>query len=211
MREFDEIITSTERLREIIGADGGRAKYKDIDHIDDVCCRFIAACPFVVVGSQNKNGQMSVSPRGDPAGFVKVLDEKTLAIPDRIGNNRLDTFENLFEHPEIGLIFMVPGHGDTLRVSGKGIVVKDEKLQGQLAFNGRAPHLALVVQVENAFFHCSKSMKRSRLWNPDYWPDTTNVPNLAEAMVAHSGDKLDVTADKLAEMIDERAKTKNLY
>jgi hypothetical protein len=136
--------------------------------------------------------------------FVAVLDEKTLAVPDRPGNHRLDTFENLLSHPEVGLFFMIPGNGDTLRVSGKGRIVRDSALQAQLAINGKSPNLVLVVTVEEAFMHCPKCMMRSRLWSPENWPDRANVPSLAEAIVAHSN-----TAETVAEVqavIDDGAK-----
>jgi PPOX class probable FMN-dependent enzyme len=125
---FDEAIATRERLRELSKAPSFRARNKVIDHVDEICRRFIAACPFLIVASRGADGQIDVSPKGDPAGFVSVLDEKTLAIPDRLGNNRLDTFENLLVHPEIGLIFMIPGHGDTLRISGTGKIVRDVSL-----------------------------------------------------------------------------------
>jgi PPOX class probable FMN-dependent enzyme len=139
----------------------------------------------VLVASRGADGRLDLSPKGDPEGFVVVLDDKTLAIPDRLGNNRLDTFENLLVHPEIGLLFVIPGNGDTLRVSGRGQIVRDEALQSRLAVNGKSPHLILIVTVEEVFLHCPKCMVRSSLWRPKEWPDRANVPTLAEAMVAH--------------------------
>jgi len=117
---FEEVITTRERLRQLNKPPSHRMTKIAIDHIDDICRRFISACPFVVVASRGSDGRLDLSPKGDPPGFVAVLDEKTLAIPDRLGNNRLDTFENLLTHPEIGLFFVIPGNGSTLRVSGKG-------------------------------------------------------------------------------------------
>ena len=140
---FDEVIATQERLREVSKAPSFRARNKLIDHVDAMCRRFIAACPFVA--SRGADGQIDVSLKGDPAGFVAVLDEKTLAIPDRLGNNRLDTFENLLAHAEIGLIFMIPGHGDTLRISGTGKIVRDSSLQARLAFDRKQPNLILVI------------------------------------------------------------------
>jgi PPOX class probable FMN-dependent enzyme len=183
---YEEVIATRQRLRELSRQPSQRACNKVIDHIDDICRRFIAASPFVMVGSRGADGRLDLSPKGDPPGFVAVLDEKTLAIPDRLGNNRLDTFENLLTHPDVGLFFMIPGHGDTLRVSGKGRIARDEALQGRLAINGKVPNLILVVTVEEAFMHCPKCMARSRLWSPEHWPDRTNVPSLAEAIVAHA-------------------------
>jgi uncharacterized protein len=182
---FQELISSHERLREVKGSPLYNTDKKDTDRIDDVCRRFIAACPFVVIATRSADGQLSVSPKGDPAGFVAVLDEKTLAIPDRLGNGRLDTFENLLTNPEIGLFLLIPGNGDTLRISGKGYVIRDAELQNKFIVNGKAPELVLVVSVENAFMHCPKCVIRSKLWKPEQWPDRSHVPTLAEYCVAH--------------------------
>jgi PPOX class probable FMN-dependent enzyme len=184
--QFDERIETRQRLRELSRQPSQRASSKIIDHIDDICRRFIAACPFVVVASRGGDGRMDLSPKGDPPGFIAVLDEKTLAIPDRPGNHRFDTFENLLAYPEVGLLFMIPGHGETLRVSGKAKIVRDEALRAQLAISGKPPNFVLVVSVQEAFMHCPKCMMRSCLWNPELWPDRTDVPSFAEVIVAHA-------------------------
>jgi len=184
--QFDEIITTRVRLREITGEPGPRVAVKTIDHIDDICARFIAASPFVTIATSGADGLLDLSPRGDPAGFVAVLDEKTLAIPDRLGNRRNDSFENLLVNPQVGLIFMIPGYGYTLRVSGTGRIVRDTALQERFAIAGKPPNLILAVTVEEAFMHCAKSIARSKLWQPDGRPDRSDVPTLAEAMVAHA-------------------------
>ena len=205
--QFDEVITTRPRLRELSKQPSQRASNKIIDHVDDICRRFIAACPFVIVASRGADGRMELSPKGDPPGFVAVLDEKTLAIPDRPGNHRLDTFENLLTHPDVGLLFLIPGNGDTLRVSGKGKIVRDSSLQGQLAVNGKDPNLVLVVTVEEAFMHCPKCIVRSRLWSPEHWPDRSNVPSLAEAIMAHASPT--ETLSEVQAIIDES--TARLY
>jgi len=182
---FQEEISTRAQLRAVINEPGRKVSQKAIDHIDEICARFIAASPFLVVATRGGDGRLDVSPKGDPAGFVAVLDRKTLAIPDRLGNNRVDGFENLLSDPAVGLIFMIPGNGDTLRVSGTGRIVRDAPLQERLAINGRPPKLVLVVEVEEAFMHCPKAIVRSHLWQPDHWSDTADVPTLAEAMVTH--------------------------
>jgi len=184
--KFKEVIATRQRLQELSKQPSSRAQDKVIDHIDAICRRFIAACPFVMVATRGADGQMDVSPKGDPPGFVAVLDEKTLAIPDRPGNHRLDTFENLLTHPDVGLFFIIPGNGDTLRVSGTGRIVRDSSLQARLSVNGKEPNLALVVTVTEAFMHCPKCVIRSMLWSPEYWPNRLDVPSLAEAIVAHA-------------------------
>jgi uncharacterized protein len=112
---FEEVVRTRDRLRQLNKPPSHRASSKVIDHIDEICQRFIAACPFVIVATRGADGRLDLSPKGDPPGFVAVVNKKTLAVPDRLGNNRLDTFENLLVHPEVGLFFIIPGNGDTLR------------------------------------------------------------------------------------------------
>jgi len=183
---FEEVITTRERIRELYGTSGRIAASKVIDRIDDVCRRFIAASPFVMVATRGRDGRLDLSPKGDQPGFVSILDEKTLAIPDRPGNNRLDTFENLLVHPEVGLFFIVPGVGNTLRVSGKARIVRDGKLQKAMEANGKIPSLALVVSIEEIFSHCPKCMIRSNLWKAEQWPSRVGVPTHAEALATHA-------------------------
>ena len=203
---FEEVIATRDRLRELNKLPSHRVSNKSIDHVDDICRRFVAASPFVLLASRGLDGRLDVSPKGDPPGFVKVLDNKTLAIPDRLGNNRLDTFENLLVHPEVGLLFIIPGHGDTLRISGTGHIVRDSALQSRFVMNGKAPHLVLVVDVEEVFIHCPKCMVRSRLWTPEQWPDRSEVATLAETMVAHGA--LAETLPELQALIDNDSATR---
>jgi PPOX class probable FMN-dependent enzyme len=198
---FEEVVTTRDRLRELIKPPIDLVRNKAIDRIDDICRRFIAASPFVMIATRGADGRLDVSPKGDPAGFVAVLDERTLAIPDRLGNNRLDTLENVLVHPEVGLIFVIPGHNDTLRLSGNGRIVRDADLQRRLAVNGKTPNLVLVVTVEEGFMHCSKCMIRSRLWQQDDWPDRSSVATLAEAMIAHAAPK--ETVGEMEAIIDD--------
>ena len=186
MLHFDEVIDTPQRLQALTRPPTERARNKVVDHIDEICRRFIAASPFMIVASHGSDGRLDVSPKGDPAGFVQVLDQKTLAIPDRPGNHRLDTFQNVLAHPEVGLIFLIPGNGDTLRVAGRARIVRDLTLQAQLAVGGKEPELILIVTVEQAFMHCPKCIARSHLWSPDHWPERVTVPTLAEAIMAHA-------------------------
>ena len=158
---------------------------KVIDHIDDLSRRFIAASSLAILASSRQDGILDVTPRGDPAGFVKVINKKLIAIPDRPGNNRMDTFENLFGNPNIGAIFVIPGHRDTLRVSGKGAVVRDTRIGAKLAVNGRHAELILLVHIERVLCHCPKAFIRGKVWQSDHWQETSNVPSLAEMMKVH--------------------------
>ena len=207
-QRFDETIVTRERLRQIYRQPSHKVVDKVIDRIDSLCRAFIAACPFVVVATRGADGKLDLSPKGDPPGFIQVLDDKTLAIPDRFGNNRLDTFENLLAHPEVGLFLLIPGNGDTLRISGKGQIVQDPQLQELASINDRAPSALLVVTVEEAFLHCAKAVTRSRIWTPEFWPDRSAVPTLAEAMVAHG--ELEETVPEMQAIIEKDA-AKRLY
>lgn len=203
--QFSEEITDAEALRALYPPTSGRAAAKVIDHVDAICRRYIAASPFVLVATRGRDGHMDISPKGDPAGFVAVLGPRHLAIPDRPGNNRLDTFENVLAHPEVGLLFLIPGHPDTLRVAGRGRLVADPGLLERLAIGGRPARLALVVEVAEVFTHCPKCAIRSGLWNPERWPDLGDVPSLAEALVAHAG--LTVSEESVAADLAEGNRT----
>ena len=181
MLEFEEEINDARRLRELMPFNArSNSALKVVDHINDVARQFIAASPFVVVATKDLDGLIDVSPKGDPSGFVEVYDEKTLIIPDRLGNHRNDTFMNVLTDRNVAILFVVPGHRDTLRVSGKARIARDSAINKRLAVNGREPLLALVVEVEEAFMHCAKAFIRSRLWDPDQWPIGRTAPTLAE-------------------------------
>ncbi|SMO95742.1 hypothetical protein SAMN06265173_13039 [Thalassovita litoralis] len=185
MLEVEEHIQTVERLRELLPTEGFVNTFLKVsDRLNDVARTFIAHCPFVIIATKSSEGLIDVSPKGDPSGFVEVYDDKTLIIPDRLGNHRVDGFHNLLEDPNVALLFIVPGHGDTLRVAGKARIVRDAAISKRHAVNGKEPLLALVVDVEEAFMHCSKSMIRSRLWYPDRWPARKSAPTLAEWVIA---------------------------
>ncbi|MEM6934566.1 MAG: MSMEG_1061 family FMN-dependent PPOX-type flavoprotein [Pseudomonadota bacterium] len=193
-------VESVEKLKSILGPDVPSQVAKVIDHIDDHCKTWIERSPFVTIASCNAKGQMDVSPKGDPAGFVKVLDEMTLAVPDRIGNHRGDTFMNVLENPRIGLMLVIPIRKEVVRVCGSAQVVMDEELLSMMEVNGHRPDLALLVRVEEAFFHCGKSMIRSRMWQPDMWPSIDGLQTYAEALKAHGNlpDPVDDLEDRMA-------------
>ena len=158
---------------------------KIIDHIDPHCAAWLAKTTFVSIASCNAAGQMDVSPKGDPAGFIKVIDPKTLAIPDRIGNYRADTFLNVLENPRIGLMCVVPLRKEVVRINGSAEIVRDDALRDLTVLNGHRPDFVLLVRVEEAFFHCGKAMIRSRMWQPDMWGDIDGLPSYAQALKDH--------------------------
>jgi len=181
----DEEIENLARLRELLPTEGFTNTFLKVsDQLNEVARRFIATAPFIVVATKASAGMIDVSPKGDPAGFVEVYDDKTLIIPDRLGNHRVDGFQNILQDPNVAILFIVPGHGDTLRIAGKARIVKDRAISERLAVHGKAPLLAMVVEVQEAFMHCSKSLIRSRLWQPDTWPARKSAPTLADWVVA---------------------------
>jgi PPOX class probable FMN-dependent enzyme len=199
--QFKDIITDPAQFRELMGEPPPACVAKTIALLDRHCRTFIASSPFVLIASSNARGQMDISPKGDPSGFVRVLDESTLAIPDRPGNRRADTFTNVLENPRVGLIFFVPGKSETLRISGRAKIVRDRDLRESMAVRDKAPDFALVVEVQEAFFHCSKCIIRSDLWNPQGWPALEGLPNLAQTMV--DGGKLPMPVEELEEIIKQ--------
>ena len=189
------VIRDVAELRALRPDPSDRVRNKEIDRIDPICRRFLAAAPFAVLATRGADGLPDVSPRGDRPGFLRVLDDRTLALPDRAGNNRMDTFANLIADPGCALMAMIPGHGDVLRIAGRGSVVVDPDLAA--GFDGpRPPDIVLLIEVEQAFLHCARAVTRSGLWRPQGWPDRAGVPTLAEAMVAHGA--LDQSADEIA-------------
>ncbi len=194
---FSDVIRTEDGLREVLGHPSSGAAGKAIDHIDTHFAGFIAQSPFVLIGSSDRDGNQDVSPKGDPSGFVVVLDEHTLAIPDRPGNRRGDTFSNIIENPAVALFFMVPGVPETLRVQGRASIVRDTALRERMLVNGKAPQLAIVVDVDEAFMHCPKCVVRADLWEPESWPNRDSVPSLSAAIIDQK--KLAVTPEQMAE------------
>jgi hypothetical protein len=203
---FSETIKTEQELEAVLGRPSPRVLAKTIASLDEHCRRFIECSSFVLVGSADANGSIDVSPKGDPPGFVHVLDDRTLAVPERPGNRRADTFRNLLRNPKVGLIFLIPGKRETLRVGGDAMIVRDADLRQRMALNGCVPDLALVVTVREAFFHCSKCMIRSHLWEPAHWPSLDGLPTLAEAGIAHA--RLTETVEELQAMIDNDERTR---
>jgi PPOX class probable FMN-dependent enzyme len=170
-----QAIETREELRALYGAPSERAIRKQLAHIDKHCRHFIERSPFLVVSTMGRNGA-DVSPRGDPPGFVAVLDEKRLLIPDRAGNNRVDSLENILADPRVGLLFFLPGVDETLRVNGRARIVVGAEVDA-MALNGKAPKTALLVEVEEVFLQCAKALLRSKLWDPATRIDRRSFPS----------------------------------
>lgn len=183
-----DVVATEQELRTIVPRPpNGTQDVKIIDHIDKHCRVWIERSPFLVMTTSDADGRLDCSPKGDPAGFVKVIDDKTLAIPDRPGNRRFDGFLNIFQTGRVGLIFFVPNRNETVRVNGTAQVVRDLPLRESMAIKGRVPELAVLVSVEEAFYHCGKAIIRSGLWAPDRAAPTDGLPTYAEANVDHTG------------------------
>lgn len=177
MAPFQHVLATEAEIRAIVGTPIPRSILKEQTRIDGHFRAFIAASPFLLIATSGADGTCDVSPKGDAPGFVRVLDDTRLVIPDRNGNKRLDGITNLLANPRIGLLFMVPGRDETLRINGRACITNDPALLAPSAVNGVTPRMAIGVEVEQAFFHCVKSFHRSRLWAHETWPAPDALPS----------------------------------
>lgn len=169
-------------LRAHMGQVSVMAERKVLHRLDRHCRAFIALSPFLVIATADRDGRLDASPRGDPPGFVRVLDDTTLLLPDRPGNNRVDSFANILSAPGVGLIFFVPGFDETFRVNGRASLLTDEAQLADSEVNGKLPKTGLLIAVEEAFFHCAKALRRSRLWDPAAQVDRKTFPSLGRIL-----------------------------
>lgn len=170
------MLTSIKQLEAIYGQPHERAVRKQIPFLNEDYQAMVRASPMVIIGSAGPDG-LDSSPRGDAPGFVQILDEHTLALPDRPGNNRIDTLRNVLHDPRVSLLFIIPGIGETLRVNGTARISVEPELLERFAVNGKLPRTVLLIAIEAAFFHCSKAIVRSELWNPERYLDRSAVPS----------------------------------
>jgi PPOX class probable FMN-dependent enzyme len=208
MSEFENIVTSEEQLREIVGVPAARSVQKERAALDAHCRAFIARSPLLLIATAGADGRCDVSPKGDAAGFVLVLDDRRLVIPDRPGNNRLDGMQNLLGNPHVGLIFLVPGREETLRVNGRAWITRDPELLQRTSIQGKTPPLAIGVAVEQCFLHCAKPFRRAHLWAHEQWPAPDALASMGRVLfdqIRPSG----VTAQEYEREVEER--TKCLY
>jgi len=170
-------ITSEAQLRELLGEPAPAAVAKERDSLHEFDRQWLAASPFCLVATSAADGSCDVSPKGDPPGFVLVLDDRTIAIPERAGNRRADGYRNILANPHVGLIHLLPGRTDTLRINGRARLVTDEDLLDRMVVKGHRPVLAVVVDIDQVFHHCGKAFLRSQLWDPETWDGADAVPS----------------------------------
>jgi len=210
----NSVHTSFSTLRDMMGDPSELAVRKSIPRLDKHCREFIRRSPFVCIGTSNGEGKADVSPKGDPPGFVQVLDDQTLFIPDRPGNNRLDSMANLVMNPAIALLFLIPGFNETLRVNGQAVIVQDDTLNLQSSINGRMPKVGIQVSVETAFLHCAKAFKRSKLWEPESRQNRKEMPSLGQIIIEQTtpaGQNVEQDEVVRAEQAIEKSSRTRLY
>ncbi len=188
MAVADHLVTTIEQLEALYGQPYGPAVAKEIDHISPSYRKLIEASPFVAIATGGPEG-LDCSPKGDAPGFVLILDDKTLAIPDRPGNNRIDGFRNILCDPRIAVLFLIPGIGETLRVNGRASISIDPELMQSFAVNGKLPRSVLIVHIDTIFFHCSKAIVRSKLWDPAAQIDRKSLPSTGSIIAEVSQNK----------------------
>ena len=176
------MISAEDTLRTTLGDPSEVVKAKVSDRLNPLTRRFVERSPFLCLATSAADGSCDVSPRGDPAGFVKVLDERTLLLPDRPGNRLADSFRNVLENPHVALLFVIPGISDTFRVNGRASIVEDPELLAPCAVEGKVPKLGLLIEVDEAYTHCPKAFLRAQLWDPDRYADRSELPSSGELM-----------------------------
>lgn len=202
---FTHVIGSLAELTAVVGEPAERSVKKETATLDMYARAFIAHSPLVLLATSGVDGRCDVSPKGDAPGFVVVLDETHLVIPDRPGNRRVDGMRNILQNGHVGLIFLMPGREDTLRVNGRAWIVRDDELLERMVFAGTRPQLGIGVAVEECFFHCAKAFRRCGLWDTQTWPDPKVVPSFAQML--HDRTKAPGTVEDLECEIEERTRT----
>ena len=182
---FKEILTSENQIREIVGYPSELVKRKVIDRIDKHCIDFISQSPLLFLSTADDKGNCDVSPRGDAKGSVLVLDENHFVIPERPGNRRIDTLRNVLLNPNIGILFIIPGLGETLRINGQAYVIKDEEILKKMKAHEKIPVLGIGVRVEECFIHCAKAFIRSKAWESDSWQKKDALPSIPSILTDH--------------------------
>jgi len=180
---FTDIVTSEATLRELIGTPSELVLQKQLTALDTHCQTFIAYSPFLLIGTMNATGGCDVSPRGDMPGFVQVVDETTLVIPERPGNRRIDTLRNILQTPHVGLLFLIPGRGEMLRVNGRACLTREATFLERAMVQGKRPLIAIGVEIEECFIHCARAIKRSQLWEQREHTEHAEWPSLGRMLL----------------------------
>ncbi len=199
---FSDVVTSAAALRQLVGEPWQLNVCKLLPALDAHCRAFLARCPFLLIGTADATGRCDVSPRGDAPGFVTPLDDQTLLLPERPGNRRADTLRNLLDNPHVGLLCLIPGVDETLRVNGRAALVRDAALLERAVVHGNRPVLAIAVEVEECFLHCGRSFKRAHLWDTASWLRRAALPSLAQ-MLMDQVQPRDVTLEELEHDVEE--------
>ena len=203
------MISAEDALRSTLGEPSRLVRSKVTDRLNDLTRQFVERSPFLCLATSAADGSCDVSPRGDPAGFVRILDERTLLLPDRPGNRLADSLGNVLENPNVGLLFIVPGVTDTLRVNGRASIVDDPELLEPCAVEGNVPKLALRIEIDQVFTHCSKAFLRARLWDPARFVSRDELPSPGELMCSVGADVDAETYD--AERAERYARREGFY
>jgi hypothetical protein len=208
---FRDVISTEQQfmkeLREPLGNPSSLAANKVVHALDRHCREFISKSPFLAMATSDANGHCDVSPRGDAPGFVLVLDDHHLFIPERPGNRRMDSIQNIIANPHVGLLFFIPGLGETLRINGKAVVCRDPELLEKTAVSGRTPMFGIGVEVEEVYAHCAKAFIRSGLWNPDSWLAKELLPSVPKMLADHSKTP-NSTAEEVASQLQDSYKNR---
>lgn len=205
-------VTSEAALRDLFPAPKERVILKQMASLDKYCRRFVEMSPFVCLATSNAEGRVDVSPRGDAPGFVRVVDAETLMIPDRRGNNRLDSLANIIANPEVGLLFMVPGIDETVRVNGHASLIADQALCDSFTVNRKAPKVVIRIEAQEVFFHCAKAFIRSKLWKAESKVERGILPGLGQIVAEQiSGNKLSEAEAREADAVIDDAYRTMLY
>jgi PPOX class probable FMN-dependent enzyme len=195
-----DLIASPDELEAAYRRPAQRSLDKEVDHLDEHCRDYIAHAPFMVLSTSDRDGRCDGSPKGGPPGFVTVLDDHHLAVPDMAGNNRLDSMRNIVDQPGVALLFLVPGVDETLRVNGKAAISTAPEVLEQCRVNDVAPNVAIVVTVETAYIHCAKALRRGGVWQPELWPDVSDMATPACMLRDHID--LEATVEETAAFLE---------
>ncbi|KKO51819.1 pyridoxamine 5'-phosphate oxidase family protein [Paenibacillus sp. DMB20] len=206
---FQSMITNADELTDLYGKPSQLVNDKVIHRLDEHCRDFIAKSPLLYIATSDESGNCDVSPRGDHPGFVRVLDDRHLVIPERPGNRRFDSMQNILSNPKIGIIFVIPGLKETLRINGSAVIMKDEPILDQLQVQGKKPWFGIGVKAEECFIHCAKAFLRSRVWEPDSWPAPSRLPKVSKILADHANQE-NFTEEAVSQALKESYE-KRLY